>query len=133
MDDLDPFADAGGLSKERLFLAVLDLIRELFLVRLKTPDAYAADPAEAVTLFCGRFLQPMTWEAQVRTCRLCIAAWSRPPFPPDRAVTWRRDRSVRRAAIIGWANKCVIVGHANVGRPNDWAADGFRTTLELRR
>lgn len=66
-------------SKDRLFLAVLDLVRELYLVRLKTPDAYAGDPAEAVTLFCGRFLQLMTWEAQVRTCRLCIAEAERLP------------------------------------------------------
>lgn len=66
-------------SKDRLFLAVLDLVRELYLVRLRTPDAYAADPAEAVTLFCGRFLQLMTWEPQVRTCRLCIAEAERLP------------------------------------------------------
>ncbi|NVI92291.1 TetR/AcrR family transcriptional regulator [Actinomadura sp. BRA 177] len=66
-------------SKDKLFLAVLDLIRELYLVKLKTPDAYAGDPAEAVTLFCGRFLQLMTWEAQVRTCRLCIAEAERLP------------------------------------------------------
>src|SRR5437764_9189298 len=51
-------------SKDNLFLAVLDLIRELYLGRLKTPDAYAADPAEAVTLFCARFLQLMVWEPQ---------------------------------------------------------------------
>lgn len=66
-------------SKDKLFLAVLDLIRELYLGRLKTPDAYADDPAEAVTLFCGRFLQLMTWEPQVRTCRLCIAEAERLP------------------------------------------------------
>jgi hypothetical protein len=35
-------------SKDKLFLAVLDLIRELYLGRLKTPDAYAEEPAEAV-------------------------------------------------------------------------------------
>jgi hypothetical protein len=62
-----------------LFLAVLDLIRELYLGRLKTPDAYAEDPAEAVTLFCGRFLQLMVWEPQVRTCRLSIAEAERRP------------------------------------------------------
>src|ERR1700746_120749 len=60
-------------SKDKLFLAVLDLIRELYLSALKTPDAYAADPAAAVTLFCGRFLQLMVWEPQVRTSRLSIA------------------------------------------------------------
>lgn len=66
-------------SKDRLFLAVLGLVRELYLGRLRTPDAYADDPAEAVTLFCGRFLQLMTWEAQVRTCRLTIAEAERLP------------------------------------------------------
>jgi hypothetical protein len=32
-----------------------------------------------VALFCGRFLQLMTWEAHVRTCRLCIAEAERLP------------------------------------------------------
>ncbi len=66
-------------SKDKLFLAVLDLVRELYLGRLRTPDAYAGDPAEAVTLFCGRFLQLMVWEPQVRTCRLSIAEADRLP------------------------------------------------------
>jgi AcrR family transcriptional regulator len=66
-------------SKDRLFLAVLDLIRELYLGRLKTPDAYAEDPAEAVTRFCARFLQLMVWEPQLRTCRLSIAEAERLP------------------------------------------------------
>jgi AcrR family transcriptional regulator len=66
-------------SKDKLFLAVLDFIRELYLRRLQTPDAYAADPAEAVTLFCGRFLQLMVWEPQLRTARLSIAEAERLP------------------------------------------------------
>ncbi|GAA0364752.1 TetR/AcrR family transcriptional regulator [Microbispora corallina] len=66
-------------SKDKLFLAVLDLVRELYLGRLRTPGAYAEDPAEAVALFCGRFLQLMTWEPQVRTCRLSIAEAERLP------------------------------------------------------
>ena len=60
-------------SKDKLFLAVLDLVRELYLGRLRTPGAYADEPLEAVTRFCGRFLQLMTWEPQVLTCRLTIA------------------------------------------------------------
>ena len=66
-------------SKDKLFLAVLDLVRELYLDKLKTPDVYADDPAEAVTRFCGRFLQLMVWEPQVRTCRLSIAEAERLP------------------------------------------------------
>ncbi|HEY3503501.1 MAG TPA: TetR/AcrR family transcriptional regulator [Actinocatenispora sp.] len=66
-------------SKDKLFLAVLDLVRELYLDNLGTPDAYADEPAEAVALFCGRFLQLVTWEPQVRICRLSIAAAGRLP------------------------------------------------------
>jgi AcrR family transcriptional regulator len=66
-------------SKDKLFLAVLDLVRELYLGRLRTPGAYAEEPLEAVTRFCGRFLQLMTWEPQVLTCRLTIAEAERLP------------------------------------------------------
>jgi AcrR family transcriptional regulator len=72
-------------SKDKLFLAVLELVRELYLNRLKTPDAYADEPVEAVVRFCGRFLQLMVWEPQVRTCRLSIAEAER---LPDSATTY---------------------------------------------
>jgi AcrR family transcriptional regulator len=39
-------------SKDKLFLAVVDLVRELYLDKLKTPDDYGGDTAEAVVLFC---------------------------------------------------------------------------------
>src|ERR1700751_3126136 len=66
-------------SKDKLFLAVLDFVRELYLRRLQPPDASATAPAEAVTLFCARFQQLMVWEPQVRTCRLSIAVAERLP------------------------------------------------------
>ncbi|GAB3453550.1 TetR/AcrR family transcriptional regulator [Streptomonospora sediminis] len=66
-------------SKDKLFLAVLELVHELHLAKMQTPGAYSADPAEAVSLFCGRFLQTMVWEPQVRTCRLSIAEAERLP------------------------------------------------------
>jgi AcrR family transcriptional regulator len=66
-------------SKEVLVGAVLDLAREMHLDRLGTPGAYAQDPAEAVTLFCGRFMELMLWDPQVRTCRLVIADAERLP------------------------------------------------------
>jgi AcrR family transcriptional regulator len=66
-------------SKDKLFGAVMDRIGELFAGKLRTPDAYAEEAAEAVTLFCGRFLQLMVWEQQVRTSRLSIAEAARLP------------------------------------------------------
>src|ERR1700730_3688541 len=60
-------------SKDKLFLAVVDLVRELYLDKLKTPADYGEDTAEAVVLFCGRFLQLLLWGPVLRTCRLGIA------------------------------------------------------------
>jgi AcrR family transcriptional regulator len=66
-------------SKDKLFLAVVDLVRELYLGKLKTPPAYSEDSAEAVVLFCGRFLQLLLWQPALRTCRMSIAEAERLP------------------------------------------------------
>jgi AcrR family transcriptional regulator len=66
-------------SKDRLFLAVVQLVRELYLGRLKTPGDYSDDRAEAVVLFCGRFLQLLLFEPALRTCRLGIGEAERLP------------------------------------------------------
>jgi AcrR family transcriptional regulator len=66
-------------SKDKLFLAVVDLVRELYLGRLKTPNDYSADTAEAVVLFCGRFRQLLLWQPALRTCRMSIAEAERLP------------------------------------------------------
>ena len=66
-------------SKDKLFLAVVNLVRELYLGRLKTPGDYGEDTAEAVVLFCGRFLQLLLWGPALRTCRLGIAEADRLP------------------------------------------------------
>lgn len=66
-------------SKDKLFLAVVDLVSELYLGRLKTPGDYGEDTAEAVVLFCGRFLQLLLWGPALRACRLFIAEAERLP------------------------------------------------------
>lgn len=66
-------------TKDKLFLAVIELVRGLFLARLNTPDDYAANPAEALTLFCGRYLEAMLYEASVRLTRITIAETARFP------------------------------------------------------
>jgi AcrR family transcriptional regulator len=66
-------------SKDKLFLAVVDLVRGLYLRRLKSPGDYAEDTAEAVVLFCGRFLQLLLWRPALRTCRMSIAEAERLP------------------------------------------------------
>lgn len=66
-------------SKDKLFLSVVNLSRELYLGRLRTPDAYDEDATEAVVVFCGRFLQLLLRKPALRTCRLGIAEAERLP------------------------------------------------------
>ena len=70
-------------SKERLFLGVIELVRELFLSRLKRPGDYAEDPVEALTLFCGRYLEILLYKASIQMLRVSMAEAAR--FPQQAA------------------------------------------------
>lgn len=60
-------------SKEKLFLAFVDLVRGRFLTRIQSPADYSSKPADALTLFCGRFLEVITYKASIQMCRVCMA------------------------------------------------------------
>jgi AcrR family transcriptional regulator len=66
-------------NKACLFLAVVDLLRDLLAGKIGTPADYADDPTEALVLFCSRFQQILRWGPVVRTCRLGIAEAERFP------------------------------------------------------
>ncbi len=66
-------------SKEKLFLAVIQLVRELFLSKLKTPGDYSDKTAEAIAMFCGRFLELLLYKAQIQMCRVSMAETARFP------------------------------------------------------
>jgi AcrR family transcriptional regulator len=85
-------------SKDRLFLAVVDLVRELYLDGLKTPDHYGEDTAEAVVLFCGRFLQILLYRPALQACRLFIAEAERHPEASARYCDAIVDSPQRRLA-----------------------------------
>jgi AcrR family transcriptional regulator len=71
-------------NKEKLFLAVVELVRGLCLERLKQPGDYSEKPAEALTAFCARYLEILVYGSSVRMCRLCIAEASRFPEGAER-------------------------------------------------
>lgn len=71
-------------SKEKLYLAVVDLVRGLFLGKLKKPADYSGDPAEALVMFCGRLLEGLLFAWTIRMCRLSIAEAER--FPAGAAL-----------------------------------------------
>lgn len=66
-------------SKENLYLAVFELLRELSLSKLKRPDDYSPDTEEALVLFCGRVLECLLFAWTIRMCRLCISEAERFP------------------------------------------------------
>jgi len=70
-------------SKEKLFLAVIDFVRGLFLERLKTPGDYSEKAAEAVTLFCGRYVEILFYYPSVQMMRVSMAEAER--FPEQAA------------------------------------------------
>ena len=70
-------------SKEKLFLAVIDLVRGLFLDRLRTPGDYADQPADALAMFCGRYLETLFYESSIRMLRVSMAESER--FPEQAA------------------------------------------------
>ncbi|MFY9735830.1 MAG: TetR/AcrR family transcriptional regulator [Rhodoplanes sp.] len=66
-------------SKEKLYLAVSDLVRGLFLSRLKMPGDYSEKPAEALTMFCGRYLEILLYQSSIQMCRVSLAETARFP------------------------------------------------------
>ncbi|XBS71285.1 TetR/AcrR family transcriptional regulator [Acerihabitans sp. KWT182] len=66
-------------SKEKLFLAVIDLVRGLFLGRLRLPGDYADEPAQALAMFCGRYLEILLYQPSVQMCRVSMAETARFP------------------------------------------------------
>jgi AcrR family transcriptional regulator len=74
-----PTVYAHFKSKDELFSAVVELIKDLFLGKLHDPAFYAAEPVEAVTLFCGRFLELVCWRDAVGYQRVALTAAARSP------------------------------------------------------
>lgn len=108
-------------SKDKLFLAVVDLVRKLYLDRLRTPGEYG-DGAEAVVLYCGRFLQMLLWESTVRMCRLGITEAERLPEASARYYDAVFDSAHQRLADhLGLqyglpVADCARIAHELIGR-----------------
>ena len=66
-------------NKENLFLAVVELVRGLFLTRLKQPDDYSVDSKDALVMFCTQYLKSLLYEKSVQMMRVCMAESTRFP------------------------------------------------------
>lgn len=66
-------------NKEALFAAVIELVRGLFLSRLRTPEDDGAKPVDAVTQFLARYLEAMLYKPSVQLFRITTAEIARFP------------------------------------------------------
>jgi AcrR family transcriptional regulator len=66
-------------SKEKLFLAVIELVRGLFLARLKQPADYSDRTSEALVVFCARYLMALLYEPAIQMMRVSTAEADRFP------------------------------------------------------
>jgi AcrR family transcriptional regulator len=66
-------------SKEKLFLAVIQLVRGLFLARLKLPGDYSAKPADALVMFSAHYLEALMYEPAVQMLRISASETARFP------------------------------------------------------
>ncbi len=57
----------------------MELVRGLFLSKLKMPGDYSDKPAEALAIFCGRYVEMLLYEGTTKMCRVCIAEAGRFP------------------------------------------------------
>jgi AcrR family transcriptional regulator len=74
-----PTVYAHFKSKDELFSAVVELIKNLFLGKLGSPEVWADEPVEAVALFCGRFLELVCWRDAVGYQRVALTVAGRSP------------------------------------------------------
>jgi AcrR family transcriptional regulator len=70
-------------SKEKLFLAVIALVRGLFLSKLRMPGDYSEKPVDALSMFCGRYLEILLYQGSIRMIRVSMAEAER--FPEQAA------------------------------------------------
>ncbi len=67
-------------NKEKLFLAVINMVRSQFLAGLGSPGDYSTKPVEALTLFCARYLEFAFYVGGIRMCRMIMAEAERFPL-----------------------------------------------------
>ena len=90
-------------DKEALFLAVFEFLKGFFLNRLRTPEEYSKEPAQALVLFCGRFMETLLFQGAIRMCRICAAESAR--FPGESALQFFAIFSEIEARLAAYLKK----------------------------
>lgn len=108
-------------TKDALFSAVVERVRELFGERMLTPGDYGTEPIEAVAGYCGRLVQLLRWSSVARMLRLGVAEAERfPDLAGGLYDALFNDAHRHLAAYVGeqWhasANVADAVAHQLIG------------------
>ena len=95
-------------SKEKLYLAVIELIRGLYLDKLRSPAEYAEDTSEALVQFCGRFMELLLWTPAIGMCRLAISEAER--FPEGSASFYDAIFTTAHERLAGFLRERLKLG-----------------------
>src|SRR5262245_57546165 len=95
-------------SKEKLYLAVIKLVRRLYLDKLRSPAEYAEDTSEALVQFCGRFMELLLWAPAIGMCRLAIAEAER--FPAGSASFYDAIFTAAHERLSGFLRERLKLG-----------------------
>lgn len=98
-------------SKENLYLAVVELVRDLFLSRLQMPSDYSDDPAQALVMFCGRFLEIVLFGPSIAMSRMSIAQAER--FPQGAAGYFDAGFTAAHERISGYLSATFALSDAD--------------------
>jgi len=74
-----PTVYAHFKSKEELFSAVLEFLRELFHERMGSPEQLSNDPLEAIAMYCGRIIDLVSCKDVLAFHRVVISSAARSP------------------------------------------------------
>ncbi len=74
-----PTVYAHFRSKEELFAAVLQFLRDVFNDRIGSPEHFSDNPLEGIARFCGRMIELVSWREALGFHRLVIASAGRSP------------------------------------------------------
>ena len=98
-------------SKEKLFIAIVELVRTLLLDPLGKPEDYSDDPIEALTRFCARYAEALSVGGAAQMFRLNAAEATR--FPEGAAHYYNIVFTEVQARVAGYINHRIAKSRAD--------------------
>ena len=87
-------------NKEKLYLAIVELVRSLLLERLGYPADHSDDPVDALATFCAQYVNALTVSGAIQMFRLNAAEAAR--FPAGAAQYYEIVFAEVQARVSGY-------------------------------